>query len=266
MSRRAIALAGTAVLLVFIAIVAFVTASSVEDQLERDAIAVLDAEGVSGVVVMADGRDLVVGADTAMAVVQLLESVDGVRNVRVSDGDGAAATTTAPLTTLPPTVPASTTGPPSTTVAPTTAPSTSVVPTSASTTTLSPTTTVAPGPHPEVQRAIDEALADVAFETDVAFEPTVATKADLDIVAQLLMDNPGLQVEVVGHVAAGTDAAGDAELSLARAWAVAGYLEWRGVSFGRMDVSGVGSSEPIDNTEPDNTTNDRIEIRIVEGA
>ena len=55
-------------------------------------------------------------------------------------------------------------------------------------------------------------------------------------------------------------------LQAARAWAVAGYLEFRNVSFDRMDVSGAGSTMPLDPTEPDDPDNERVEIRLLEGA
>ncbi|MDG2112951.1 MAG: OmpA family protein [Actinomycetota bacterium] len=257
MGRRAVALWGTSVLQVFIVIAALAASGSVEDQLETDGSAALAADGITGVEVEADGRDLVVGSDTPSEVVQLLESVDGVRNVRLADVRGASTSSLVTLPTPPTNTAPTTTAPRTTTAPPTTTAPTTIAPT---------TTTIAPGPHAELQQTIDDALDGLTFLPDDLDEPSDESKAALDVVAQLLNEHPDLMVEVIGHVAATSDSAADQELSLARAWAVAGYLEWRGVSFDRMDVSGVGGTDPLGADESDNITNDRIEIRIVEGA
>ena len=80
----------------------------------------------------------------------------------------------------------------------------------------------------------------------------------------MLEDSPDLRISLVGHVPDGTADAD--ELSLARAWAVAGYLEWRGIPFERMEVSGAGSELALDDLDPDDPKNARIELRVIEGA
>ena len=111
------------------------------------------------------------------------------------------------------------------------------------------------------------ALGSVEFETDDSDEPTAASKLNLDGVADLLASQPEARISITGHVADGSSADGDDEgLSLARAWAVAGYLEWRGVPFDRIDVVGAGSQSPRAGVDPADTSNERIEIRVLEGA
>ena len=256
MTAGRVRLIGGAVIVAFALVAAFVASRQVEAGLDDDANAALDAAGMGDVQAEADGRDIVLRGEDLDEATSLMGQLDGVRDVRIAEPEAAAPQTSTSVsvdTTSPiPSTTTSTTAPPSTTAAPTTT-------TQAPTTTVSPPTT-APGSL--LQVAIDEAAGSIDFLTEDPDEPTVETKARLDRVAEILLDEPDLRVGIVGHVSTMTDVAAD--LSLARAWSVAGYLEWRGVDFSRMDVSGVGDTDPLYD-DPADARNDRVDILIVEG-
>lgn len=81
---------------------------------------------------------------------------------------------------------------------------------------------------------------------------------------QILADNPEMNVEIVGH----TDNIGsdqyNQKLSLRRAETVRNYLVANGISSDRLEVKGMGESDPIaDNaTVEGRTLNRRIEFRV----
>ncbi|GEM_PF-3257146 len=235
-------------------ITALVAPGRVEDQLQRDAAAALSAHDLAPVAVDADGRSLIVPDGTDEAVLVALQGVEGVRDVRFAEVESATPVSTPP---------SSTSSTPSTSLqAP--LPTTSLAPPSTRATTTSTTTSTVP---PTFEDELLAALGTVEFEPDHPDEPTALTKAKLDDVAQLLASRPEARISVVGHVAEGSATGGDDDaLSLARAWAVAGYLEWRGISFGRIDVSGAGASSPLPGLDPDDSSNERIDIRVLQGA
>jgi len=80
--------------------------------------------------------------------------------------------------------------------------------------------------------------------------------ASLDNLAQLLKDNPNLQIELDAH----TDSKGEEDynqkLSDARANAVVAYLVKKGIDPSRLVAKGFGESMPVaENTNPDGTDN-----------
>jgi outer membrane protein OmpA-like peptidoglycan-associated protein len=91
---------------------------------------------------------------------------------------------------------------------------------------------------------------------------TTPAQAILDGVAQMLLANPDVRVEVGGH----TDSTGSAEvntrLSQERAEAVVAYLVKKGVSADRLTAHGYGSDRPIaDNATPEGRAqNRRVEL------
>jgi outer membrane protein OmpA-like peptidoglycan-associated protein len=87
----------------------------------------------------------------------------------------------------------------------------------------------------------------------------------LDQVAQALNDNPELKVQLTGH----TDNVGSAKfnlkLSIERAHTIKEFLVDRGVNEERIEVSGKGLMEPLNEnkTEEERALNRRVEMKIV---
>ncbi len=92
------------------------------------------------------------------------------------------------------------------------------------------------------------------------------SEAELDRVAQMLTDNPGVRILLKGH----TDNQGDPylnlELSRARVRTVQDYLMDKGINFRRIEGKGYGGNDPIapNNTEENRRLNRRVEFTIVE--
>jgi outer membrane protein OmpA-like peptidoglycan-associated protein len=104
-------------------------------------------------------------------------------------------------------------------------------------------------------------LKGVTFQTGKAVL-LPASQGILDQVAQSLVDNPDVNVEVGGHTDnAGTDAA-NLRLSQARADAVREYLIGKGVDAGRITAKGYGEGNPVaDNkTAAGRAANRRVEL------
>ncbi|MCS6894770.1 MAG: OmpA family protein [Bacteroidia bacterium] len=107
-------------------------------------------------------------------------------------------------------------------------------------------------------------LRNVFFDFDKAtLRPE--SKAELERVYQILVDNPKIRIRVAGH----TDSMGSDEynqkLSENRAKAVYEYLIKRGISPERVAYIGYGESKPIDtnDTEEGRQNNRRVEIEIL---
>jgi outer membrane protein OmpA-like peptidoglycan-associated protein len=87
----------------------------------------------------------------------------------------------------------------------------------------------------------------------------------LDKVAGTLSSYDQTTVSVIGHTdSIGSDAANQT-LSERRAGSVAGYLQSRGVSGGRLNTMGYGESRPVasNDTEEGRAENRRVEIKLV---
>ena len=88
---------------------------------------------------------------------------------------------------------------------------------------------------------------------------------ELNLVVQLMNENPALVIEISGH----TDSEGSKEynriLSLSRARSVATYLKNKGIKASRMTAKGYGDTKPIaeNTTEKGKSLNRRTEINIV---
>ncbi|GIV25057.1 MAG: hypothetical protein KatS3mg026_0749 [Bacteroidia bacterium] len=91
------------------------------------------------------------------------------------------------------------------------------------------------------------------------------SKAELERVYQILVENPKMKVRIAGH----TDSMGSDEynqrLSEARAKSVYEYLIQRGISADRLSYIGYGESRPIDtnDTEEGRQNNRRVELEIL---
>src|SRR5256885_78218 len=83
----------------------------------------------------------------------------------------------------------------------------------------------------------------------------------LDIVAQSLLDNPDIRIEIAGYTDSTGAPATNLRLSQARAAGVRAYLAGRGVAPGRMVARGYGAANPI---APNTTLDGRAQNRRVE--
>jgi outer membrane protein OmpA-like peptidoglycan-associated protein len=107
-------------------------------------------------------------------------------------------------------------------------------------------------------------LRDVYFETAKA-ELRSAAKKELDILVDVLKENPTVNIEIAGH----TDGRGSETLNMAlsekRAQTALKYVLGKGISNDRVVAKGYGETQPIgDNeTEAGRTKNRRTELRIV---
>ncbi|WP_066758425.1 OmpA family protein [Crocinitomix algicola] len=107
------------------------------------------------------------------------------------------------------------------------------------------------------------ALRNVFFDTgksDIRQE----SNAELDRLAKLLKDVPGLKIELSGHTDNTGSAQNNIKLSQDRADAVVNYLVSKGISKSRLTAKGYGSDRPIDSndTAQGRQNNRRTEFEI----
>lgn len=95
---------------------------------------------------------------------------------------------------------------------------------------------------------------------------TPQARSILNRVAESLIANPEIRVEVAGHTDSRGTAARNLRLSTARAQAVRSYLVSRGIPARRLVARGYGSAQPIaDNgTESGRAQNRRVELRRID--
>lgn len=109
----------------------------------------------------------------------------------------------------------------------------------------------------------------LTFNTQLLFdfnktELKMTNKADLQKLAETLMQNPETDMLIVGHTDdIGTESS-NLELSEKRANAVANQLISAGVDIKRMKIQGWGESQPsvLNNSENNRSQNRRVEIAI----
>ena len=80
--------------------------------------------------------------------------------------------------------------------------------------------------------------------------------------AKLMDKNPTLKVKIVGHTSAEGDPAANQKLSEARAQSAVDFLVARGIAAERLEAEGKGSSEPLDENNPE--VNRRTEFVVFE--
>ena len=80
--------------------------------------------------------------------------------------------------------------------------------------------------------------------------------------AQLMQKHPELKLKLIGHTSSEGDPVFNQKLSEARAQAAVDFLVGRGIDANRLEAEGKGSSEPIDENNPE--ANRRTEFVIVE--
>lgn len=77
-----------------------------------------------------------------------------------------------------------------------------------------------------------------------------------------MQKHPELKLKLVGHTSSEGDATFNQKLSEARAQAAVDFLVGRGVDASRLSAEGKGSSEPIDENNPE--ANRRTEFIVIE--
>ena len=105
---------------------------------------------------------------------------------------------------------------------------------------------------------------DITFASD-SYTVNPGLRADLNTVAQSLMQYPNSTVQIVGHTDNTGEAAYNQTLSERRANAVADILMTGGVPFNRLQTFGRGEDQPVASnlTEEGKAQNRRVEIVIL---
>ncbi|MGB1578276.1 MAG: OmpA family protein, partial [Flavobacteriales bacterium] len=105
----------------------------------------------------------------------------------------------------------------------------------------------------------------IQFESSLAALST-SYQAGCERLAQWMMENPGVNIRVVGH----TDNVGSIPFNMAlsedRAKAVQAFLVQRGVDGSRIQVEGKGPLEPLadNDTEEGRAFNRRVQVVVLE--
>ncbi len=117
----------------------------------------------------------------------------------------------------------------------------------------------------EINKVLTLATESIAFKTASA-ELTEESFSALDQVAQLLLKNPGIKLELSGHTDNTGNEASNLQLSKDRASSVKTYLSVKGIASVRISAEGYGSNRPIsdNSTQKGRALNRRVEMKIVE--
>lgn len=114
-----------------------------------------------------------------------------------------------------------------------------------------------------IQAGAEMQLYNIYFESD-SFRILQTSEPELNKLYELLVNNPGLQVEIQGHTDSSGDPSNNMLLSQNRAKSVLEYLLARGLAENRLTYKGFGQSKPVaDNETPEGKQlNRRTTIRI----
>jgi outer membrane protein OmpA-like peptidoglycan-associated protein len=115
----------------------------------------------------------------------------------------------------------------------------------------------------EIKKQVAFAAENIFFAVNSA-ELLRKSYAPLNTVAEVLKNNPGLQIAVNGYTDnTGSEAANQA-ISAKRALAVKNYLVKNGIEAGRITTNGYGPANPLgDNTTAEGRTkNRRVELKL----
>ncbi|MFC6633327.1 OmpA family protein [Microbulbifer taiwanensis] len=104
----------------------------------------------------------------------------------------------------------------------------------------------------------------IEFAVDSA-EVTSASAPDVDALAKILQDHPGLTIAIEGHTSGEGDEIKNQQLSQERADTVRQMLVEKGIDPNRVTATGMGSAKPVadDGTEEGKQKNRRISVRVV---
>lgn len=107
-------------------------------------------------------------------------------------------------------------------------------------------------------------LRNVFFDVN-KFDLRTESQSELDKLASLLKDNPGLTIQINGHTDAVGNAAANQKLSENRAASVVRYLVEQGIAATRLSYKGYGATQPIASnaTEEGRALNRRTEMKVV---
>jgi iron complex outermembrane recepter protein len=111
---------------------------------------------------------------------------------------------------------------------------------------------------------VERASKNILFENNSSKLRKVSYTA-LDEVAELLMEDPNLNLEIEGHTDSRGDEAFNQKLSERRAAAARAYLIKKGVDASRIISTGFGESQPVDtnDTEEGRFNNRRVILKLV---
>lgn len=106
-------------------------------------------------------------------------------------------------------------------------------------------------------------LKNIFFETN-QYSLKTESAAELDILVQLLNENPALKIQINGHTDNIGKPADNLALSNNRAKSVVGYLTSKGIAPGRLTFKGFGATKPVadNNTEEGRAQNRRTELQV----
>lgn len=214
----------------------------------------LQDAGLGDVQVTFTGREAHLSGGTPAEIMQAQQVVDAVDGVRWATIDAAlpvpcAASAIHPGCTPPTVLPAP-------------------VPTQ------TPTTLPAPVPTATASDALSTDDAALIEKQAILFRPdsaalTSAARRQLDAVAAILAQHPGVTVQLVGHVAvAPHGSAQGREFSKRRAQAAAAYLEKHGVAAAQLLVSGAGTKDQVasSSTAAGAAKNRSVTITVLDGS
>ncbi|SEA10712.1 OmpA family protein [Microbulbifer marinus] len=104
----------------------------------------------------------------------------------------------------------------------------------------------------------------IEFAADSA-EVTSSSVPEVEALAKILKENPGLSIAVEGHTSGNGDAMANQELSQRRADKVRQMLMEKGIDPNRVTATGMGSAKPVldEGTGENGQKNERISVRVV---
>lgn len=107
-------------------------------------------------------------------------------------------------------------------------------------------------------------LKNVFFDVN-KFDLNPESETELDILVQLLNDNPTLRIQISGHTDNTGKPSDNVILSNNRAKAVVSYLVSKGIDQARLSFKGFGETQPVadNNTEEGKAQNRRTEMKVI---